>query len=160
MDRELLLGGKYTFKAGGQKLVVAKKPVEHLRHVLMKAMLWALYLPSYPELRVEVPIGYKYKPDVVALDAGEPVFWAEAGRVGNQKLKRILKRFSQTHFAFAVWGPSLASLHRRAQRRMVNLRRGAPIDLIEFPEDAAARFIDPGGSIRILHRDLHWRRIA
>ncbi len=82
MDNELLMRGKYTFRAGDQKPVVVKKPVEHLRHVVMKVLLWALYLPTYPLLRVEVPIGYKYKPDFVALDAGGPLFWAEAGRSG------------------------------------------------------------------------------
>ena len=113
MDSELLLGGKFTFRVGGQKLVVVKKPVEHLRHVVMKALLWALYLPTYPQLRVEVSIGYKYKPDLVALGSEGPLFWAEAGHVGNQKLNRVLKRFPRTHFAIAVWGSSLVSLGTR-----------------------------------------------
>jgi hypothetical protein len=52
MDNELLMRGKYTFRAGDQKLVVVKKPVEHLRHVFMKALLWAFYMPIYPLLRV------------------------------------------------------------------------------------------------------------
>ena len=159
MDSELLLGGKFTFRVGGQKLVVVKKPVEHLRHVLMKALLWALYLPTYPQLRVEVSIGYKYKPDLVALSPKGPLFWGEAGHVGNQKLQRVLKRFPQTHFAFAVWGASLASMESRIRRQTRSANRKAGIDLIRFPEDASPRFIDPRGNIRIHPDDLSWQRI-
>jgi len=160
MDSELLLGGKFTFRVGAQKQVFIKKPVEHLRHVLMKALLWALYLPAYARLQVEVSIGDRYKPDLVALGAVAPIFWAEAGRVGNQKLKRVLKRFPRTHFAFAVWGSSLASVIARVQRHSQGVGREAPIDMIAFPEDAATRFIDPRGTIRIHHSDLKWQRIV
>jgi hypothetical protein len=34
----------------------------------MKALLWALYLPIYPKLSVEIAIGDRYRPDVVELD--------------------------------------------------------------------------------------------
>jgi hypothetical protein len=160
MDSELLLGGKYTFRVGGRKQVFVKKPVEHMHHVIMKALLWALYLPTYEQLRVEVAIGHRYKPDLVALDAETPLFWAEAGRVGNQKLNRILNRFPRTHFAFAVWGSSLAALTARLQRHSDGLRRQAPIDGIVFPEDSASRYIDPRGNIEVHHSGLTWQRFA
>jgi hypothetical protein len=45
---------------------------------------WALYLPLYPNLSVEIGVGDRYKPDVVALgEDGRPLFWAEAGQVGG-----------------------------------------------------------------------------
>lgn len=160
MDSELLLGGKFTFRVGGQKQVFVKKPVEHHRHVVMKALLWALYLPVYTRLRVEVSIGYRYKPDLVALGDKAPLFWAEAGHVGNQKLNRVLKRFQQTHFAFAVWGSSLESMIARVQRQSRGVHRQAPIDVITFPEDAATRFFEPHGSIRVQHSDLKWQRFV
>ena len=159
MDSELLLGGKFTFHVGGQKLVVVKKPVEHLRHVVMKVLLWALYLPTYPQLRVEVSIGYKYKPDLVALGSEGALFWAEAGHVGNQKLNRVLKRFPRTHFAIAVWGSSLVSLGTRVRSQTRRVNREAPIDLISFPNTAALRLIDHHGTIRIHLDDLSWRRV-
>ena len=160
MDSELLLGGKYTFRVGGRKQVFVKKPVEHIHHVVMKALLWALYLPAYDQLQVEVAIGHRYKPDLVALGTETPLFWAEAGRVGNQKLKRVLNRFPRTHFAFAVWGSSLAALIARVQRQSGGRSRQAPIDVIAFPEDAVARFVDSRGTIKILHSDLTWQRMA
>ena len=77
----LHIRGKYTFRAHDRKIVVVKKRGERVEHVLMKALLWALYLPQYPQATIEVKVGDRYKPDVVALDTrGEPVFWAEAGR--------------------------------------------------------------------------------
>lgn len=160
MDSELLLGGKYTFRVGGKKQVFVKKPVEHHRHVVMKALLWALYLPAYAQLRVEVSIGYRYKPDLVAPGAEAPLFWAEAGHVGNQKLKRVIKRFPRTHFAFAVWGSSLESMIARIRRESRGVHRQAPIDVIAFPEDAATRFFEPQGSIRVHHSNLKWQRFV
>jgi len=71
----------------------------------MKALLWALYLPHYPELTVEISIGDRYKPDVVALDAqGSPVFWGEAGQVGLTKIRSLLRRHRRTHFAIGQMG--------------------------------------------------------
>ncbi len=160
MESELLLGGKFTFRAGGKKQVFVKKPVEHHRHVVMKALLWALYLPEYAQLQVEVSIGFRYKPDLVAPGDDTPLFWAEAGRVGNQKLQWVIHRFPRTHFAFAVWGASLSSMTARVHRQARGVRRLAPVDVIAFPEDAVARFFEPKGTIRVHHSDLNWQRLV
>ncbi|BBO71959.1 hypothetical protein DSCA_58890 [Desulfosarcina alkanivorans] len=159
MDSDLALSGKYTFRAGGRKLVVVKRPVERFRHVVMKALLWALFLPSYPHLRVEVPIGCKYKPDLVQTGPQGPEFWAEAGHIGTQKLRCMLRRFPRTHFALAVWGGSFAPLESRIHHQTSPMRRSAPIDLIAFPEDADTHFIDGRGWIRITLDDLNRRRL-
>jgi len=159
MDSQLLLGGKYTFRVGSRKLVFVKRPVEHPRHVIMKALLWALYVPLYPDLRIEVPIGYKYKPDLVQMGSDSPLFWGEAGHVGNQKLKRMLKRFPKTHFAFAVWENPLKPMGTRVRHLTRVIHRQAPIDLIRFPEDAGSLFIDPRGAIRVRHQELEWQHL-
>jgi hypothetical protein len=160
MDSQLLLRGKYTFRVGGRKQVFVKKPVEHPRHVIMKALLWALYVPLYPDLRIEMPIGCKYKPDLVHMGTERPLFWGEAGHVGNQKLKRMLKRFTKTHFAFAVWESPLKPMGTRARYLTRGIHRQAPIDLIRFPADAGSRFIDPRGSIRVRHQELEWQHLV
>jgi len=160
MDADLYLKGKYTFRLNAQKLILVKKSVESRRHVLMKALLWGLYLPDYPGLQVEVPIGYKYKPDLVQMDADGPLFWAEAGRVGAEKLRRLLKRFPRTHFALAAWGSPLATLETRIRRQARGVRRRAPVDVIVFPKDAGTRFIDPRGRIQIGRNDLNWRQLS
>jgi hypothetical protein len=160
MEIERLLKRKFTFRLGEEKLVLIKKPVESQRHVVMKALLWALYLPEYPDLRVEVPIGSKYKPDLVQMGSGDPRFWGEAGSIGSEKLRRILKRFPRTHFALAVWGADLTILEERVLREIRWLKRPAPVDLIRFPTDADRRFIDAGGRIVVRHQDLDWLQIT
>jgi hypothetical protein len=55
---------------------------------MLKALLWALCLPNYPDLTVEVSVGDRPKPDVVALDwQGLPRFWGEAGDVSVAKIR-------------------------------------------------------------------------
>ncbi len=160
MERDLLLRGKFTFRSGDRKMILVKKPVESLRHVVMKAMLWALYLPDYPGLQIEVPVGLKYKPDLVQADETGIHFWAEAGSVSSKKLRRLLKRFPQTHFALAIWGGSLGSLEKRILRGTRGVKRQAPIDIIAFPKDADRRFIGPQGRIQIAHANVDWRQLS
>jgi hypothetical protein len=72
---DLYLRRKLTLRAHGEQVVFVKKKRERIEHVLMKAFLWALYLPEYPDLTVEIRVGDRYKPDVVGLDErGQPTF--------------------------------------------------------------------------------------
>ena len=125
--------------ADGAKLVLAKKRGESREHVLMKAALWVLYRPAFPDLRVEVPIGDAFKPDVVALahppggpaygDA-RPTFWGEAGKVSERKWRSLFRRFPETHFALARWNERLAPHAAIIERALGRRRHRAPIDLI------------------------------
>jgi hypothetical protein len=160
MTDDLHLRRKWTLRAHGRQVVFVKKPVESTEHVLMKAFLWALYLPQYPDLIVEIKIGDRYKPDVVALDgAGEPVFWAEAGEVSTAKIRSLARRYRRTHFALGKWSSPLAPLAAIVTEATRGLERRAPFDLIRFPPDAAERFIDDAGVIHLQHEDLTWLRI-
>ena len=91
MSTDLELKGKWTLQAHGQRLVVFKKSGEKTSHVLMKAFLWAIYLPEFPELVVELSIGHRYKPDLVAVRDGRPVFWGECGQVSSAKLRQLFR---------------------------------------------------------------------
>ncbi|MBP8252493.1 MAG: hypothetical protein KAX40_09020 [Herpetosiphon sp.] len=86
---DLVLRRKWTLKAHSSQIVLIKKPIESAEHVVMKALLWALYLPQYSQIQVEVSIGTRYKPDLIALDdQQQPIFWGEAGRVSEEKSRR------------------------------------------------------------------------
>lgn len=160
MTEELFLRRKWTLRAHGQQVVFVKKPNESSQHVLMKALLWALYLPAYPDLTVEVAIGDRYKPDAVALDAsGAPLFWAEAGDVSRAKIRSLARRYRHTHFAIAKWDTSLEPLRASVTGALAGLGRSAPFDLISFPADSAERFIDDSGQIHVSHSDLRWLRL-
>ena len=164
MGSELLLRRKWTLRAHHRQVVFIKKPNEHAHHVLMKAFLWALYLPDYPDLQVETAIGDRYKPDVVALDRldpyAEPRFWGEAGQVSLEKIHSLLRRYRQTHFAIAKWATNVNPLIETITASAQSFARTAPIDLLTFPVDSAERFIDARGEIHIRHADLVWTSIG
>ncbi len=143
MASDLLLRRKITLRADERQIVLVKKKVESSEYVLMKAFLWAMYGSRYPDVLVEVSIGDRYKPDLVSLDpSGRPVFWGEAGKVSRDKLVSLLKRFPDTHFAFAKWATRLDLLEQEV--RAVAANRRAPVDLLSFPPDSAVRFIKDG----------------
>lgn len=60
MTEELFLHRKWTMRAHGEQVVFVKRVNQRREHLLMKALLWALYLPSYPGLAVEIPIGDRF----------------------------------------------------------------------------------------------------
>lgn len=151
---------KYTFRAHGRKVVVVKKRRERPEHVFMKAFLWALYLPEYPGATIEVHVGDRYKPDVVELDGrGAPVFWAEAGKVGKEKVESLTRRYRHTHFAMAKWDTSLEPFEAIVRAAVADLRRSAPCDLVRFPPDSFHRFVDARGRIGVSHDQLERIRI-
>ena len=154
MRTDLVLRRKLTLRAaspeGPQQVVFVKRRQEGIEHVLLKAFVWALYLPHYPDLTVEIPIGDRYKPDVVQLDArGEPVFWGEAGKVGEAKIASLVRRYPDTHFAVAKWAVPLAPFEATVRAALDGRPRRAPFDLLRLPPDSAERFIADDGTIRI-----------
>jgi hypothetical protein len=155
---ELHLRRKLTFHAHGRTLVLVKRSNEKIEHRLMMALLWALYLPQYPELRIDVPIGSRYRPDLVQLDeAGHPVLWGECGEVGLEKLRVLCARYRDTHLVFAKWAIQLQPFAALIQASLDGVRRSAPVELIGFGADAA-RFVDPTGGVAIRFEDVEQRR--
>ncbi len=151
---------KWTFRAHGEQVVFVKNPIERVEHVLMKAFIWALYLPQYPYLRVEVHIGERYKPDVVQLQNGTPIFWGEAGVVGKRKIHKLVRKFRGAHFAMGKWGKDLRPFEALVQRELRGVKRSAPIDLICFGADSAEKFISPNGDISINLNALEIRTLG
>ncbi len=161
MSNELFLRRKWTFKAHNSQVVMIKRPVESSEHVIMKALIWALYLPNYPEARVETPIGLRYKPDVIALDSqGAPLFWGEAGHVGMDKLETLLKRYRQTHFVFAKWASNLEPLTQVIAELTSTIKRSAPIDLLSIPVDSGERFFAADGTISVEHSQIKYVQLT
>jgi len=162
MGHERHLRRKLTLRAHGKQVVFVKRKQERIEHVWMKAFLWALYLPTYPDLRVEVSIGAKYKPDVVAMDAvrGRPRFWGEAGHVSADKIAHLVQHESHTHVALGKWATSLDPFIDMVQDAMDGGPRPAPFDLIRFPADSAERFLDAKGHVTIAHDALDGHRLG
>jgi len=155
---ELHLRRKLSFHAHGRTLVLVKRSNEKIEHRVMMALLWALYLPAYPNLRIDVPIGARYQPDLVQLGpAGHPVFWGEAGEVGLEKLRLLCTRYRATHLVFAKWAINLQPFASLLDTVLAGMPRTAPTELIGFDADAA-RFADATGQILIGFEDVTRRR--
>ncbi|MFN8372957.1 MAG: hypothetical protein U0694_08775 [Anaerolineae bacterium] len=155
----LLIPRKWTLRAHGARVVFVKGLNESSEHVLMKAYLWALYLPQYPRLTVEIRVGDKYKPDVVQMDEGKPSFWGESGQVSVEKIRSLARRYRRTHFAIAKWDMRLDWLEATVREALEGLDRSAPFDLLSFPPNSFERFIDKDGTVNLSHEDVEWLRL-
>ena len=124
--------------------------------MLTKALLWALFLPDYPDLFAEIKIGDRFKPDLVQLgDDGNPLFWGEAGRVSLRKTKALVRRFRYTHLVFAKWNMNLVPFRQILKKETGSDPRLAPIDLISFHAESGERFIHRDSTIQINFRDVN-----
>lgn len=150
MRDELHLRRKLTLRANGKQIVLEKRSNEKGTHVYLKAFLWAMYLPRFPEAVVEFEIDDRFKPDVVALDAdGRPQFWGEAGVVGMEKLRALARRYPETHFAVAKWSTRLDQFVDELRENLESLRAHGPVEVWGFPDDSAERFITADGEIQL-----------
>ena len=156
MTQELKLRRKWTFRAHGKQIVFIKKSFESEIHVLTKAFLWALFLPDYPDLLVEIQVGDRFKPDLVQLDDdGKPMFWGEAGRVSLKKMRALVHRFRSTHLVFAKWNMNIEPFHAVIKKEIGSTRRMAPVDLISIPAGSDEHFIGRDGTIQIAFKDVN-----
>lgn len=169
MPDKFILPRKLRLTAHGQRNVFTRGRNERETHVIMKAFIWALYLPTYPDLTVEVHVGDRYKPDVVSIDEtaaikdanGKFRFWGESGRVGEDKIFSLARRFPDTHFAIAKWEKNLKPLEQMVREAVSVRERSAPFDLLRFESGDAERFIDEKGNVTLTHDALsQWMRIS
>jgi len=151
---EIPLPGKMTVRADGRKLVLGKRPGESARHVLLKAIVWALYLPRYPQLSVEPPRRGRYRPDLVALDDdGDPLFWAECGETGRAKTAALVRTLPTTHLVFAKQVARIDPYRAMIGDALAGARRSAPVELLNLPPDAD-RLLLPTGEIAVTFDDV------
>ena len=149
---------KLTLSAAGRRIVFVKRAGESERHVLLKALVFARYAPDYPNLAVEVGFGHRYKPDLVSFDTeGRPVFWAECGETGKAKVAHLVQGFRDTHLVFAKQVTHLGPYAAMIEEAWPRNGRSAPVELLNFPPDAA-ELIGPDGAISGTCDDCEVRR--
>ncbi len=151
---EPAIAGKLTIRAGSRKVVLRKHPWESSRHVLLKALVFALFVPDYPDLVVEPPRAERYRPDVAAFAAdGTPTFWAECGETGRDKLAWLLKHRPATHLVLARQGVALEPWQALVRDLADGIRRSAPVELVLVPPHAD-RFVRPDGAVVVGRSDV------
>jgi hypothetical protein len=131
-------------------VTLVKRAWESEEHVLLKVLGFALYRPRYPRLIIEPQVDDRYRPDLVQLDErGKPLFWGECGTVGLAKIRRLTRRYRQTHFAFFKWESEVEHYVTLIEKAMAGLKRTGPVELIGFPLDTATRFVADDGTVSV-----------
>lgn len=159
----LLSAPKHTpltleLSASGQLLRLQKNPGESVEHLVLKALLWALLLPTHPSATCELDLGLRYRPDVIALDeaTGAPCWWGECGSVKGSKLSELSSAFPLTRFSVAKWGRSDLRGYANQLRAEIKLprQRAAPFEVVSFPADSIERFVAADGRLSVSFEDL------
>jgi len=127
----------HDFRLAGEKLRLWQRRGESYEHILMKALGYAMFAEKYPTLEIEVKVGLRYKPDLVARDAsGEFLFWGEAGANSLRKTAWLLKHTRMKKLALFKIGKNANQLI--AQLRMeipAKYRQKDRLVLINFVSD-------------------------
>jgi len=107
----------YDWTLAGRRVRLWKGVGESYEHVLMKALGYAMYVREFPDLRVEHPVGLRYKPDLVAQDAdGKFQFWGECGTIAIRKIKWLLKHARVERLViFKIYGATAFAQDLRAE---------------------------------------------
>ena len=124
-----------------------QRPGESYAHVLMKALGYAMFVGEYPRLEIELRVGLRYKPDLVAFNEGGRAaagarfaFWGECGMVTMRKVAWLLKHGQLGRLVLFKIGSSSAALARELREATGERERaGGRLQLVNFVPDIADR---------------------
>lgn len=146
----------FDFELAGRRVRLWKRPGESYEHVLLKALGYAMFVGEFPSLEVELAVGLRYKPDLVAL-AGSPggadaggvgrgarfLFWGECGMVTMRKVAWLLKHAGVERLALFKIDCGVAPLLKELRASVdERYRGGARLVLVNFVGDIAERAAD------------------
>uniref|UniRef100_A0A7S3VZN6 Uncharacterized protein n=1 Tax=Strombidinopsis acuminata TaxID=141414 RepID=A0A7S3VZN6_9SPIT len=156
-----------TLSCAGQSASLHKARGESVEHVLLKALVWAMYLPIYPTAICEdSPIArlkvagssLRYHPDVYAANsnapANSPLWWAECGSVSVPKLRELAEAYPSTSFTVAKWARSDLRGYATSLCRDLPASCAERFEVVSFPADAPERFINEEGQVSVGFDDL------
>ena len=125
---------------------------ESYGHVLMKALGYAMFVGEYPGLEIELPVGLRYKPDLVALNQSDPNrpragarfrFWGECGLVSMRKVAWLLKHGDTERLVLFKTGCGVQALSRELRASVEpRYREGGRLLLVNFVADIADAVAD------------------
>lgn len=124
---------------------------ETYEHVLMKALGYAMFVGEYPELEIELAVGLRYKPDLVALNdaaGGRPLagprflFWGECGLVTMRKVAWLLKHGDTGRLVLFKIGSGPAFIRELRASVEPRYRERGRLTLVNFAADIRERAAD------------------
>ena len=139
----------YDFELVGRRVRLWQRRGESYGHVLMKALGYAMFARAYPNLEIELPVGLRYKPDLVSLneaEGGRPragarfLFWGECGMVSMRKVAWLLKHGDTERLVLFKIGCGVAPYTRELRDAVgPRYRAGGRLTLVNFAADVAER---------------------
>ena len=138
----------YDFELAGRRVRLWQRRGESYGHVLMKALGFAMFVGEYPNLEIELPVGLRYKPDLVAPNdgGGRPragarfLFWGECGMVSMRKVAWLLKHGDLERLVLFKIGSGVAAYTRELRDSVEpRYREGGRLTLVNFVSDVAER---------------------
>ncbi len=139
----------YDFELAGRRVRLWQRRGESYGHVLMKALGYAMFVGEYPNLEIELPVGLRYKPDLVSLNEGEGGrprpgarfrFWGECGMVSMRKVAWLLKHGDAERLVLFKIGSGVKAYTGELRDSVEPRYRGrGRLTLINFTGDIAER---------------------
>lgn len=124
----------HTFDLGTEKIRLWQRTGESYEHILMKALGYAMFIKKYPNLEIEIKVGLRFKPDLVAQNSKRDYdFWGECGQNTIRKTGWLLKHTRIKEFALFKIGFNTESLVKQIRKDIPKKYRPAKrLILINF----------------------------
>jgi hypothetical protein len=127
----------HDFQLAGKRMRLWQRQGESYEHILMKALGFAMFSGKYPTLEIEVKVGLRYKPDLIAQNAqGDFLFWGECGANSLRKTVWLLKHTRTQKLALFKIGQNLEQLTKQLREEIsAKYRLQSRLILINFVGD-------------------------
>ena len=124
----------HDFNLAGKRVRLWQRTGESYEHVLMKALAYAMFVGQFPNLEIEIKIGLRYKPDLIAFaENGDYAFWGECGQNSIRKTHWILKHTRTEQLALFKIGQNVESLIKQLSDEIpAKYRAGGKLTLFKF----------------------------
>jgi hypothetical protein len=137
----------HDFELAGRRVRLWQRRGETHEHVLLKALGFAMYVAEYPGLEIELSVGLRYKPDLVAPNAGGTTragarfhFWGECGLVTMRKVAWLLKHGDAERVVLFKLDCAINPLVRELRDVVApRYREGGRLQLVNFAADVSER---------------------
>jgi hypothetical protein len=139
----------HSFELAGRRVRLWQRPGESYGHVLLKALGYAMFVAEHPNLEVELRVGLRYKPDLVAFQAAAGgsaapgarfAFWGECGMVTMRKVAWLLKHGQIARLVLFKIGCPVPALSKELREAVgPRQREGGRLLVVNFVPDIAER---------------------
>ena len=127
----------HDFNLANRRVRLWQRNGESYEHILMKALGYAMFVGEFPTLEIEIKVGLRYKPDLIARNAaGDFLFWGEAGANSIRKTAWLLKHTQTKKLVLFKIGRNVTSLIEQLREEIpAKYRPANRFLLINFVKD-------------------------